>query len=244
MLRLGRELGIGVVATNDAHYLRREDAEAHDVLLAIGTGADLDDPKRFRFTGQESYVKSEAEMRRSSPGSRGDRQYRRRWPTLCEFDFEKRYFLPSFPRPRNTPSEKHCSSTCATRAPARVTATRCLPTSSERLDYELGVITTAGYAGYFLIVEDFIARRARSRHSGRAGPRLGGRLPRRLRAPDHRRRPAPVRPAVRALPESRAGVDARHRRRLLLRAPRARSSSTCASATGATAWARSSPSGP
>src|SRR5581483_488304 len=53
MLRLGRELGVGVVATNDAHYLRREDAEAHDVLLAIGTGSDLDDPKRFRFTGQE-----------------------------------------------------------------------------------------------------------------------------------------------------------------------------------------------
>jgi DNA polymerase III subunit alpha len=67
MLRLGRELGIGVVATNDAHYLRREDAEAHDVLLAVATGSDLDDPKRFRFLGQESYVKSEAEMRALFP---------------------------------------------------------------------------------------------------------------------------------------------------------------------------------
>ena len=67
MLRLGKELGLGVVATNDAHYLRREDAEAHDVLLAIGTGSDLDDPKRFRFTGQESYVKSEKEMRALFP---------------------------------------------------------------------------------------------------------------------------------------------------------------------------------
>ena len=67
MLRLGQELGLGVVATNDAHYLTREDAEPHDVLLAIGTGADLDDPKRFRFTGQESYVKSEAEMRQLFP---------------------------------------------------------------------------------------------------------------------------------------------------------------------------------
>jgi len=70
MFRLGQELGLGVVATNDAHYLRREDAEAHDVLLAIGTGADLDDPRRFRFTGQESYVKSEAEMRALFPGHR------------------------------------------------------------------------------------------------------------------------------------------------------------------------------
>ena len=52
MLRLGQDLGLGVVATNDAHYLRREDAESHDVLLAIGTGSDLDDPKRFRFQGQ------------------------------------------------------------------------------------------------------------------------------------------------------------------------------------------------
>ena len=100
MLRLGQELGLGVVATNDAHYLRREDAEAHDVLLAIGTGADLDDPKRFRFTGQE--IVREVAKRRcgsSSPTTR------RRSPTpqavadLCEFDFEKRYFLPGFPRP-------------------------------------------------------------------------------------------------------------------------------------------------
>ena len=67
MLRLGQELGIGVVATNDAHYLRREDAESHDVLLAIGTGSDLDDPKRFRFTGEESYVKSEKEMKALFP---------------------------------------------------------------------------------------------------------------------------------------------------------------------------------
>src|SRR2546429_7909003 len=63
MLQLARELGLPVVTTNDAHYLRKEDAEAHDVLLAIGTGKDLDDPNRFRFFGQESYVKSEREMR-------------------------------------------------------------------------------------------------------------------------------------------------------------------------------------
>src|SRR2546422_6660527 len=59
MFRLAAELGLPVVATNDAHYLKKEDAEAHDVLLAIGTGKDLDDPNRFRFFGQESYVKSE-----------------------------------------------------------------------------------------------------------------------------------------------------------------------------------------
>src|SRR5918992_2248281 len=99
MLHLGRELGIGVVATNDAHYLRREDAESHDVLLAIGTGSDLDDPKRFRFTGEESYVKSEREMRALFPERPDTLENTVRVAELCEFDFEKRYFLPVFPRP-------------------------------------------------------------------------------------------------------------------------------------------------
>src|SRR5512134_3934516 len=106
MLRLGRELGLPVVATNDAHYLRREDAEAHDVLLAIGTGADLDDPKRFRFTGQESYVKSEAEMRALFPEHPEAIENTARVAEACEFDFEKRYFLPEFPRPAEYASDE------------------------------------------------------------------------------------------------------------------------------------------
>ncbi len=157
MLRLGRELGIGVVATNDAHYLRREDAEAHDVLLAIGTGSDLDDPKRFRFLGQESYVKSEAEMRALFPEQPETLDNTARVADLCEFDFEKRYFLPVFPRPAEYESDEallqHLAHTGAERRygsplPAEV---------RERLEYELGVIERAGYAGYFLIVQDFIA---------------------------------------------------------------------------------------
>ena len=157
MLRLGRELGIGVVATNDAHYLRREDAEAHDVLLAIGTGSDLDDPKRFRFLGQESYVKSEAEMRALFPDQPETLDNTARVADLCEFDFEKRYFLPGFPRPAEYESDEallqHLAHTGAEQRygsplPAEV---------RERLEYELGVIEHAGYAGYFLIVQDFIA---------------------------------------------------------------------------------------
>ncbi|HZM28144.1 MAG TPA: DNA polymerase III subunit alpha, partial [Gemmatimonadales bacterium] len=157
MLRLGRELGIGVVATNDAHYLRREDAEAHDVLLAIGTGADLDDPKRFRFLGQESYVKSEKEMRalfRDHPEALDNTA---RVADLCEFSFEKRYYLPGFPRPAEYASDEALLEHLATHgAEARYGA--ALPEAvKERLDYELGVINRAGYAGYFLIVQDFIA---------------------------------------------------------------------------------------
>ncbi|HEX7025025.1 MAG TPA: DNA polymerase III subunit alpha, partial [Gemmatimonadales bacterium] len=156
MLRLGRELGLGVVATNDAHYLRREDAEAHDVLLAIGTGADLDDPKRFRFTGTESYVKSEAEMRALFPANPETIDNTARVAALCEFDFEKRYYVPSFPLPAGFSDENALLRNLA-EAGARTRYGDALPAAvRERLEYELGVITTAGYAGYFLIVQDFI----------------------------------------------------------------------------------------
>src|SRR5439155_20270981 len=107
MLRIAAELGLPITATNDAHYLKREDAEAHDVLLAIGTGKDLDDPKRFRFFGQESYVKSEKEMR-DLFGKRSSDVLAEtaRVAELCEFDFEKRYFLPQFPRPAEFASDQ------------------------------------------------------------------------------------------------------------------------------------------
>src|SRR5690606_32882268 len=105
MLQLGADLGLGVVATNDAHYLRREDAEAHDVLLAIGTGSDLDGPKRFRFTGTESYVKSEAEMRQLFGDVPETLELTQQIADRCEFDFEQRSFLPSFPRPEGYASD-------------------------------------------------------------------------------------------------------------------------------------------
>ena len=157
MLRLGAELGLGVVATNDAHYLRREDAEAHDVLLAIGTGADLDDPKRFRFTGEESYVKSEAEMRQLFPDHPDALASTQAVADRCEFDFENRYFLPAFPRPAGFATDEDLLRDLAGRgAEARYGAPLPGP-ARERLEYELGVINGAGYAGYFLIVQDFIA---------------------------------------------------------------------------------------
>jgi DNA polymerase-3 subunit alpha len=157
MLRLGQELGLGVVATNDAHYLRREDAEAHDVLLAIGTGSDLDDPKRFRFTGQESYVKSEKEMRALFPDQPETLANTQRVADLCEFDFEKRYFLPGFPRPAGYASDEALLDHLAREGAEHRYGSPLPAAVSERLAFELGVINRAGYAGYFLIVQDFIA---------------------------------------------------------------------------------------
>jgi len=162
MLQLGKELGIGVVATNDAHYLRREDAEAHDVLLAIGTGADLDDPKRFRFEGNESYVKSEAEMRQLFPDQPETLANTQVVADTCEFDFEKRYFLPGFPRPEEFASDAALLRHLALEGAVLRYGSPLPDVVQQRLDFELGVIATAGYDGYFLIVHDFI-RAARER---------------------------------------------------------------------------------
>ena len=125
MFRLATDLGLPVVATNDAHYLRRDDAEAHDVLLAIGTGKDLDDPRRFRFIGQESYVKSEKEMKAVFKDHPETIAETARVAALCEFDFEKRYFLPQYPRPPSSPPTTTCSSTSPRRARSSATAIPC-----------------------------------------------------------------------------------------------------------------------
>ena len=157
MLQLGAELGIGVLATNDAHYLERTDAAAHDVLLAIGTGKDLSDPKRFRFEGTESYVKTEAEMRALFPGRDEVFNNTQQVADTCEFDFEKRYFLPSFPLPKEASSENELVVRLATEGAHRRYGSPLPAPVEERLKYELDVITKVGYAGYFLIVSDFIA---------------------------------------------------------------------------------------
>src|SRR5438105_1772038 len=156
MFQLAAELGLPVVATNDAHYLKKEDAEAHDVLLAIGTGKDLDDPNRFRFFGQESYVKSEPEMRALFPDRPEVLAETARVAELCEFDFEKRYFLPQYPRPAEFASDNDLLVHLA-RGGARARYGDPLPGPvAERLDYELSVISHTGYAGYFLIVYDIV----------------------------------------------------------------------------------------
>src|SRR6266571_5171115 len=156
MFRLAQDLGLPVVATNDAHYLLREDAEAHDVLLAIGTGKDLDDPKRFRFFGQESYVKSEPEMRKIFGAQPDTLAETARIADLCEFDFEKRYFLPQYPRPAEFASDQDLLVHLARRGAVERYGDPLPAAVEQRLDYELDVITRTGYAGYFLIVYDLI----------------------------------------------------------------------------------------
>ncbi len=156
MYELSEDLGLPVVATNDAHYLRREDAEAHDVLLAIGTGKDLNDPNRFRFTGSESYVKTEEEMVNLFPDRPDVLANTQRVADLCELSFEKKYYLPEFPRPAEYESEADMLVHLATKGAEERYESPLPENVKERLDYELGVITKTGYSGYFLIVYDFI----------------------------------------------------------------------------------------
>ena len=156
VFRLAQELGLPVVATNDAHYLMQEDAEAHDVLLAIGTGKDLDDPRRFRFFGQESYVKSEKEMKPLFPDHPEVLAETARIAGLCEFDFEKRYFLPQYPRPAEFASDNALLVHLANLGAAERYGEPLPPPVAERLAFELDVISRTGYAGYFLIVYDLI----------------------------------------------------------------------------------------
>ena len=219
MLRLGRELGIGVVATNDAHYLRREDAEAHDVLLAIGTGSDLDDPKRFRFTGQESYVKSEKEMRALFPDQLETLENTQRVANLCEFDFEKRYFLPGFPRPAEYESDEKLLDHLARQGAERRYGSPLPPEVARAARLRAGG-DRAGRLRRLLPDRAGLHRGgAGARHPGGARPRIGGGLDRGLRARHHQCLPAQVRPAVRTVPQPRARVHAGYRRGLLLRAP-------------------------
>src|SRR5207244_8092622 len=117
---------------------------------------DLDDPNRFRFFGQESYVKSGRGTRAPFPDHAGVVGETQVGAVLFEFDFEKRYFLPQYPRPAEFASDNDLLVHLA-RVGAAARYGDPLPQAvHERLDYELGVISHTGYAGYFLIVYDMV----------------------------------------------------------------------------------------
>ncbi|MFQ5529026.1 MAG: DNA polymerase III subunit alpha [Gemmatimonadota bacterium] len=156
VLQLADELGLPVVLTNDAHYLRREDADAHDTLLCIGTGTFKDDPNRLSFYGQESYFKSAAEMAELFPDRSDFLENTVRAAELCDVRFEQKYHLPNFPLPEEYPSD-NAYLRRLTEAGARERYGDPMPADVlERLEYELRVIEETGYAGYLLIVWDVI----------------------------------------------------------------------------------------
>ncbi len=153
--RLARETGLPMVITNDAHYLRKEDADIQDVLLCIQTGKSVDDINRMRFETQEFYLKSEEELRSLFPGCDEAFENTVRIAERCnvEFTFHE-YHLPAYPVPEGYTNEEYFRKLCyegfQERYPDAPEEYR------ERMEYEIKVISSMGYVNYYLIVWDFI----------------------------------------------------------------------------------------
>jgi DNA polymerase-3 subunit alpha len=152
---LARETSLPVVATNDTHFLRPEDHASHDILLCIGLGKDLTDADRMRYD-HGLYFKNADEIASMFPGRPDVLENTLRVADESSISFTKKYQVPSFPLPEGVESENAHLIQLA-EAGARERYGDPLPANAaERLKFELGVITKTGYAGYFLIVADFI----------------------------------------------------------------------------------------
>ena len=154
LIKLGKEVGLDLIVTNDLHYVWREQHEAHDVLLCVGTGNNLDTPGRMRFESSEFYLKSAQEMADLFPDNL-DAILRTR--AVAEMVDLKLPFgqlrIPSFPVPEGETIETWLRKECNLGLARRYGTVT--PELQARLDYELDVICRMGYAGYFLIVADF-----------------------------------------------------------------------------------------
>ncbi len=161
VFQLAEELNLPVLATNDAHFLTRDDHDAHDVLLCIGLGKDFSDNNRMRYD-EGLYFKSAPEIAESFPGRKDVLENTLRVAEESAIKFSKQYRVPSFPLPAGVETENELLIRLAEEGARSRYGAELPPHVRERLDYELGVITKTGYAGYFLIVADFI-RAARER---------------------------------------------------------------------------------
>ncbi len=171
LVKIAADLNAPLLATNDSHYTRQSDAEAHDALLCVQTGAMQDDPKRLKFDTEEFYLKTAAQMRELFADH----------PEACdntlwiaeranvEIEFGNTV-LPAFPTPEGVDEDTYLRELTMQGARERYGTT---PASNvvERIEYELGVIKDMGFSAYFLIVWDLV-RYAKSRGI-RVGPGRG-----------------------------------------------------------------------
>lgn len=160
LLKVGRELDIPPLVTNDSHYVYESQASAHDALLAVGVGKNLDDPTRFRFNGSGYYLKTPDEMRGLldfDEWARGCKNTlliaERIEPDAYDSVFAHRDLMPAFPIPEGETESSWL----------RKEVERCLPNRypdgvsdeyRQRVDYELGIINEMGFPAYFLVVAD------------------------------------------------------------------------------------------
>ena len=156
LIEMARRTEIPLVATNDVHYASRDDARAQDVLICIGTGKRLADADRLRFDSQEFYFKDEADMLRLFDGVPEAVRNTLQVAERCQLEIPRPGpLLPEYEVPDGHTQESYLRHIATVGLAERYAAVT--PELRARLDYELGVIETMGYAGYFLIVWDFIA---------------------------------------------------------------------------------------
>ena len=155
LLRMSRETGIPLVATNDVHYTYADDVKPHDILLCLQTGKKLADEDRMRYEGGQYYIKSEEEMKALFPYALEALENTQKIADRCQVEIEFGVTkLPKYDVPDGWTSWEYLNKLCHEGLEERYQ-----PVSEElttRLDYELSVIKTMGYVDYFLIVWDFI----------------------------------------------------------------------------------------
>jgi len=165
LVKMASDMNLPLLATNDAHYLNDCDHEPHDALLCIGTGTNLDDPKRFRFDGRGFYLKSGDEMLevfRDHPSAVANSlEIAERCDLVMGLETGD-YHLPEFQVPAGKSREQVFADECwaGLRRRLKLAPDEPIPPRyseyEKRLEHEVGVIQTMGFAGYFLIVADFI----------------------------------------------------------------------------------------
>lgn len=155
LIKLSRSLNIPVVATNDVHYIEKEDYEAHDILLCIQTATNLDDPNRMRFSTDEFYFNTQEEMQQHFIDIPEALENTCKIADECnlEIDFRNAH-LPEFSLPDGMTSNEYLKQLCY--EGAMIKFGQLEGEIKERLDYELSIIEKMGFDTYFLIVWDFV----------------------------------------------------------------------------------------
>jgi DNA polymerase-3 subunit alpha len=162
MVDLARDLDLPLVATNDCHYIHREDARAHDIMLCLQTGRELDDPTRMKFDNDQFYFKSFQEMSETFAEVPQALQMTREVAEKCNLDLELgKVRLPDFPIP-----EGYADTNAYLESLAREGLTWRYPDAGQeeanRLDFELRTIRQMNYSSYFLIINDLVRAARRS----------------------------------------------------------------------------------
>ena len=160
LLRVGRELNIPPLVTNDSHYVYESQASAHDALLAVGVGKNLDDPTRFRFNGSGYYLKSGDEMRgllnfdEWEQGCKNTLLIAERVdPSAYDNVFAHRDLMPVYPVPEGESQASWLAKEVERRIPTRY-PDGATDEARSRIQYELGIINEMGFPAYFLVVAD------------------------------------------------------------------------------------------